>query len=190
VTDEDELASDPRHPRAQVGISPGSATNYVCFAASRWAELAHWIGGKRVIEQAVWFTLKECGEDMAFLDEMIEKVQPRHLPWKWRADCVDEFKRRRNAPRSAPKRFEEPTFGSLLQAAFNAMPPAEVRARLEKWHAEIAAKTRAGQEIVLYGTARVNRYRVVPGKTGEPDIIAPSGQRTRLLAEDLARLQE
>jgi hypothetical protein len=158
----------------------------------RWIERALWAGSQQIIARTIHFALRECGDDLDFINEQINKVKPRTLPWKWRDGVYAEFKRRQGMSRSKASpgsvHFHEPTAISVALAqiaAKDAGPEAEQRFK------EIAARVLEGKEVILWGLGRLNRYRVIQGKSGLPEIVSDSnGTRRVLEARDLHLLQE
>ena len=162
----------------------------LCAQARRWVQLSLWAGKPQDVARHIHFATVECGGDRAFIDAMIERVKPRAVPWTWRDDCLAEWKRRHAAPHVQPKRFEEPSLKTALAGVFEkSLPPAAQEPELEKRFAQIADRVRAGETVILWGISRINRYRVLQGKTG-PEIIAPSGERKKFVAENLKWLTE
>jgi hypothetical protein len=100
VNDEQVNEGDPRHPRAQIGMEPGAATCEIHMLAGRWILMAHWVGGRRIVEQAIWFAFCECGNDWDFVREQVERTQQLAKPWIWREACLAVYKRRQAIPRT------------------------------------------------------------------------------------------
>ena len=188
MSEQDNSDDDPRHAQ-RVGSPIGCEAMALGFLASDWILRAHWVGGRKLVEDAIRFALMECGNDQAFIRERIESVQQLAKPWLWREACLVEYKRRQSVPRERT-RFAGPApiSAPLARLTGQAKRPdiADLRVRLGR----IADKFRAGEPVVLYGMGRINKYRVVAGKRGGLDIVSDTGARRILEPADLAHLED
>ena len=178
---------DPRAAR-DLHRPVGCQAQELGFLASQWILLAHWVGGRKLVEDAIRFALMECGNDTEFIGRQIETVQERAKPWLWREACLAAYKRRQNIPRPRVERFPGPTpVGAALATVVGNAPDPKIAQRF----ARISDRLRAGEEVRLWGLGRFNRYRVVKGeKTGKPEIIMSNGARRFLDADDLLYMTE
>ena len=152
--------------RPQIG--GGAQKEKISSLAADWMLRAHWVGGRRVVEDALRFALLECGNDAEFIQRQVEKVEERAKPWLWREACRSAFKFSLNAPRQRAERFPGPTsisapLSKIAGEDRAARQRAEQRFHRIRDHLRRETKT----EITLWGLGRINRYRVVQGeKTG------------------------
>ena len=93
--------------RPQIG--GGAQKEKISSLAADWMLRAHWVGGRRVVEDALRFALLECGNDAELIERQVEKVEERAKPWLWREACRSAFKFSLNAPRQRAERFPGPT---------------------------------------------------------------------------------